>query len=258
MARTGEVDSFARDALPSREQWPDLLVEQAGLSYPEQLNCVSELLDSWLARGMGDRPCVYSLTERWSYAELAARVNRIANVLIRQLGVIPGNRVLLRAPNTPLALASTLAVMKAGGIAVPTMPLLRARELAFMIGKGRIALALCDHRLLDELRRAQEQAPELRRIVPMGGHRSDDLVAAMASEPAAFEAWPTLADDTCLIAFTSGTTGVPKGTMHFHRDMLAVCDTYGRHVLRERRGHLHRLRADRVRLWDRRGGAVSL
>ena len=225
MAQSME-DTFARDNLPPGDQWPDLMLD--GLDYPEHLNCVTELLDGWLARGLGDRPCMGSPGETWSYSEVAERVNRIAHVLTRRMGMVPGNRVLLRAPNTPLMVAAVLAVIKAGGIAVPTMPLLRAGELAFMIEKARIGLALCDHRLLDELHRAQ--FPDLR-IVPIG---DDGLTGMMAAEAPVFEPAATRADDVCLIAFTSGTTGVPKGTMHFHRDLLAVCDTYGRHVLRAR------------------------
>ncbi|MEO8716397.1 MAG: benzoate-CoA ligase family protein [Acetobacteraceae bacterium] len=220
------MDSFARDNLPPRTQWPDFRLVEAGLAYPERLNCVAELLDPWLGRGHGDRPAMGSPDETWSYAELAARVNRIANVLTRQLGMAPGNRVLLRAANTPMLVAATLAVIKAGGIAVPTMPLLRARELRFVVEKARIGLALCDHRLMEEASRAG-----LDRIVPIGGD-TDSLESLMAGESDDFTASDTRADDVCLIAFTSGTTGVPKGTMHFHRDMLAVCDTYGRDVLR--------------------------
>jgi 2-aminobenzoate-CoA ligase len=224
------IDNFARENLPPIGQWPDLLIEALG--YPERLNATVELLDGWVLQGQGDRPCVGTADFAWSYAELAERVNRIANVLTRQFGLQPGGRVLLRAPNTPLLVAAYLAVIKAGGIAVPTMPLLRARELRFMLDKARVSLALCDHRLLEELERAE--APELRSIVATGGDGDSDLLALMRSEPAEFEAFPTRADDVCLIAFTSGTTGVPKGTMHFHRDLLAVCDTYGRHVLRAR------------------------
>ncbi|HSZ93212.1 MAG TPA: benzoate-CoA ligase family protein, partial [Acetobacteraceae bacterium] len=171
--------------------------------------------------------------EAWTYADLHARVNRIANVLTRQLGVIPGNRVLLRAPNTPMMVAGYLAVIKAGGIAVATMPLLRAGELKTIIDKARIALALCDHRLLADLQTAQHSCANLH-IIAMGSKEPDDLLAMMADEADSFSARPTRADDVCLIAFTSGTTGEPKGTMHFHRDMLATCDTYGAQVLRAR------------------------
>ncbi len=223
---TAELDTFAQDNLPPRAQWPDLLVTEAGLHYPDRLNCVTELLDIWNTRGLGARPAMGTPDETWSYAGLTERVNRIANVLTRRLGLTPGNRVLLRAPNTPMLVATMLAVIKAGGIAVPTMPLLRTRELRFVIDKARVRLALCDHRLLDELARAG-----MERIIPIGG-TGESLETLMAGEPDEFEASPTRAEDVCLIAFTSGTTGVPKGTMHFHRDLLAVCDTYGRHVLR--------------------------
>ena len=221
-------DSFARDNLPPREQWPDLLLES--LNYPERMNCVTAFLDDHVATGRGGRPCVKSPTETWSYRELQTRVNRIANVLTRQLGMVPGNRVLLRAPNTLMMVAAYLAVIKAGGIAVATMPLLRARELGAIIDKARIRLALCDHRLLEDLSAAQREL----RIAAMGGTGPDDLLALMAHETDGFEACETRADDVCLIAFTSGTTGEPKGTMHFHRDMLATCDTYGAQVLRPR------------------------
>ena len=224
-------DNFARDNLPPHEQWPDLLLE--GLHYPDQLNCVAALLDHQILAGNGARPCLHSTAETWTHADLHARVNRIANVLTRQLGMIPGNRVLLRAPNTPMMVAAYLAVIKAGAIAVATMPLLRAGELQTIIDKARLTLALCDHRLLTDLRTVQRTQTGLR-IIPMDGAGADDLLAMMADESDSFSACPTRADDVCLIAFTSGTTGEPKGTMHFHRDMLATCDTYGAQVLRAR------------------------
>ena len=224
-------DNFARDNLPPHEQWPDLLLQ--GLHYPDQLNCVAALLDQQVLAGNGARPCLRSPVESWTYADLHARVNRIANVLTRQLGMIPGNRVLLRAPNTPMMVAAYLAVIKAGGIAVATMPLLRAGELQTIIHKARLTLALCDHRLLADLQTVQHSCAGLR-IVAMGGKEPNDLLAMMAGEADDFSACPTRADDVCLIAFTSGTTGEPKGTMHFHRDMLATCDTYGAQVLRAR------------------------
>jgi 2-aminobenzoate-CoA ligase len=231
MPDSSPFDSFARDNLPPREQWPDLLFE--GLHYPERLNCVTALLDDRVAVGEGSRPCLASPTETWSYAELLARVNRMANVLSRKLGMIRGNRVLLRAPNTKLMVAAYLAVIKAGGVAVATMPLLRAGELGTIIDKARIDLAICDHRLLADLETAGRTRNGLR-IVAMGGASRDDLLALMARETDDFATCATRADDVCLIAFTSGTTGEPKGTMHFHRDMLATCDTYGAHVLRAR------------------------
>jgi 2-aminobenzoate-CoA ligase len=231
MAGAACFDSFARDNLPPRDQWPDLLLN--GLSYPDRLNCVTALLDDRVSTGGGTRSCLASLNDRWSYADLLERVNRIANVLTRRYGLIPGNRVLLRAPNTPLMVAAYLAVVKAGGIAVATMPLLRARELRTVIDRSRVSLALCDHRLLDELQ-AAEHSRAGPRIIAMGGAGENDLLAMMARESGTFAACATRADDVCLIAFTSGTTGEPKGTMHFHRDMLATCDTYGAHVLRPR------------------------
>jgi len=231
MADPASFDTFASDNLPPRKQWPDLLLE--GLDYPDQLNCVTVLLDDRVAAGDASRPCLVSLTETWSYADLRDRVNRIANVLTHQLGMIRGNRVLLRAPNTPMMVAAYLAVIKAGGIAVATMPLLRAGELRTIIAKARITLALCDYRLLADLEAAQTAGTGLH-IVAMGGSADDDLLARMAQETDDFDACPTRADDVCLIAFTSGTTGEPKGTMHFHRDMLATCDTYAAQVLRAR------------------------
>jgi 2-aminobenzoate-CoA ligase len=231
MADPASFDTFASDNLPPRKQWPDLLLE--GLDYPDQLNCVTVLLDDRVAASDASRPCLVSLTETWSYADLRDRVSRIANVLTHQLGMIRGNRVLLRAPNTPMMVAAYLAVIKAGGIAVATMPLLRAGELRTIIAKARITLALCDHRLPADLEAAQTAGTGLH-IVAMGGSADDDLLARMAQETDDFDACPTRADDVCLIAFTSGTTGEPKGTMHFHRDMLATCDTYGAQVLRAR------------------------
>jgi len=229
MVGSARFDSFARDNLPPHEQWPDLLLE--GLNYPVSLNCITPLLDDHATAGHGSNPCLRSPTETWTYADLQQRVNRIANVLTRQLGMIPGNRILLRAPNTPMMVAAYLAVIKAGGIAVATMPLLRARELDAIIDKARIALALCDHRLLAGLGAVRTSHDTLR-VIPMGGPADSDLLQLMARESGTFAACNTRADDVCLIAFTSGTTGEPKGTMHFHRDMLATCDTYGAHVLR--------------------------
>lgn len=231
MLRSGHVDTFARDNLPPRHQWPEFIFPRPELQYPERLNCAVELLDSWVEAGEGGRVCLISPTERLTYFELHERVNRIANVLTRRLGLVPGGRVLLRSANNPMMVAAYFAVLKAGGVVVATMPLLRAREIAYPIQKARVALALCDVRLAEEMEKAKTMAPELQRIVYWGGG-DDTLEAMMADEPDEFAACDTSSDDICLIGFTSGTTGVPKGTMHFHRDMLAICDAYSKNVLR--------------------------
>jgi 2-aminobenzoate-CoA ligase len=230
MHPSAHVDTFARDHLPPADQWPELGFVLPDVQYPARLNCVSELLDRWLALGRGDEPCFRSLSTTWSYAETASRVNRIANVLVNELGMVPGNRVLLRAPNTPMLAAVYLAVMKAGGIVVATMPLLRAGELVAAIEKSQASLALCDSRLMDALIEAGDSTPILRRIVAFGSADAElDQLCASASEE--FIACDTASDDVCLLGFTSGTTGGPKATMHFHRDVLAIADSYGKHVL---------------------------
>jgi 2-aminobenzoate-CoA ligase len=233
MTPSAHVDTFARDSLPPREQWPDFLFGLPELNYPDRMNCVTELLDRLIASGGGERPCLISPTESLTYAQLAERVNRIANVLTRELELVPGNRVLLRGPNSPMMVAAYFAVIKAGGVVVATMPLLRAKEIAYPITKAKIHLALCDVRLADEMEKARALASDLERIVYWGNGAPDALEALMARPGyEAFDACDTAGDDVCLIGFTSGTTGEPKGTMHFHRDMLATCDSYARHVLR--------------------------
>jgi 2-aminobenzoate-CoA ligase len=233
MTPSAHLDSFARDNLPPRAQWPDFLFELPELKYPDRMNCAVDLLDRWIATGHGDRPCLISPAESLSYGQLAERVNRIANVLTRDLGLVPGHRVLLRGPNSPMMVAAYFAVIKAGGVVVATMPLLRAKEIAYPITKAKIRLAFCDHRLAEEMEKALPLASDLERVVYWGSGAPDALEALMAKPGYEhFTACDTASDDVCLIAFTSGTTGEPKGTMHFHRDMLATCDSYGRHVLR--------------------------
>jgi 2-aminobenzoate-CoA ligase len=233
MAASAHIDTFARDNLPSRADWPDFQFDLPELKYPDRLNCVSELLDRWITNGHGEEPCLISPSETLTYRDLAECVNRIANVLVRDLGMVPGNRVLLRAPNNPMMVAVYLAVMKAGGVAVATMPLLRAKELCYPIAKAKIALALCEARLSDEMEKARAQSPDLKRVVYWGNSTTDALETLM-DKPGydRFGACDTASEDVCLIGFTSGTTGEPKGTMHLHRDILATCDSYGRHVLR--------------------------
>jgi 2-aminobenzoate-CoA ligase len=230
--RSGHVDTFARDNLPPREQWPEFKFTLPELQYPERLNCVTQWVDRWAEAGQGARPCLLSPTEELTYAQLNERVNRIANVLTRDLGMVPGNRVLLRAANNPMMVAAYFAVIKAGGVVVATMPLLRAKELSYPLAKAKIALALCDARLADEMEKAKQQAADPLRVVYWGTTAPDALETLMMKPGYEhFSACDTASDDVCLIAFTSGTTGEPKGTMHFHRDMLAICDSYARHVL---------------------------
>jgi len=233
MNPSAHVDTFARDNLPPRSEWPEFRFTLPELQYPERLNCVTEFVDKWVSVGEGERIAIVSPYETWTYAELAARINRIANVLTRDLGLVPGNRVLLRVPNSPMAIACYLAIVKAGGVTVATMPLLRAKELSYAVTKARIKLALCDTRLFDEMEKTRPLARELERIVYWGEGQLEDLMARPGYGN--FTACDTASDDVCLIAFTSGTTGQPKGTMHFHRDMLASADSYSKYVLQPNR-----------------------
>jgi 2-aminobenzoate-CoA ligase len=229
---TAHVDTFARDNMPPPEQLPEFLFTRPEFHYPARLNCVVPFLDRWVDEGHGDAPCMFGLTESYTYRELQALVNRICNVLVDDLGLVPGGRVLLRAANNPMMVATYLAIIKAGGVCVATMPLLRAKEVAYPIQKAKIALALCDGKLSEEMEKASIAAPEMKRVVYWGTGKPDALEAMIAKASDQFTAVDTASDDICLIAFTSGTTGDPKGTMHFHRDMLAVCDGFAHNVLR--------------------------
>ena len=225
--KTAHLDGFARDNLPPRAAWPVMNFDLPELKFRERLNAAVELLDAMVAAGLGPRPCIWFGTQCWSYAELLARANRIANVLMRECGLKPGNRVLLRAANNPMMVACWFAVLKAGGIAVATMPLLRARELGYIIAKAKITLSLCDARLLDEIKAAGASD-----VLAFNSDASDSLDAKMQAQSPEFANCDTYADDVALIAFTSGTTGPAKGTMHFHRDIMAICDCFPRYVLK--------------------------
>ncbi|MDQ3697579.1 MAG: AMP-binding protein [Gemmatimonadota bacterium] len=235
---TRQVDTFVRDQLPPTELWPILDFSACPeLRYPVRLNCAGVLLDRRVAAGDANRPAILFAGVAWTYGDLLASANRIANVLVSDLGLVPGNRVLLRGPNNPMLAACWLAVLKAGGVCVTTMPLLRARELAYVIDKAQIGLALIDSRGRAECDQAAESAPVLQRIVCYGdgGEGEETLEALMRARPATFENVDTAADDAAIIAFTSGTTGQAKGTVHFHRDILAVCDLFPRSVVRPSR-----------------------
>jgi 2-aminobenzoate-CoA ligase len=234
-AGTAHVDTFARERLPPAAAMPELLFELPELQLPPRLNCAAWLLDRWVESGAGERVAVLGLGGlRWTYAELQAHANRIAQVLVQDMGLVPGNRVLLRGANSPWLAACWLAVVKAGGIAVGTMPLLRARELVPLVDKAQVTHALCDSRLADELQLARAHCPALAQVRLFGGGSADSLEVTAAGKPAHFAALDTGADDIALMAFTSGTTGVPKSTMHFHRDVVAACQCWPPHVLRAR------------------------
>jgi 2-aminobenzoate-CoA ligase len=226
---SAHVDTFARDHLPPPDQLPELRFDLPELQFPATLNCATELLDRRVTAGEGERLCIQGEGIRWTYAELQRQANRIARVLVEDQGLVPGNRVLLRGANSPMLAACWFGVVKAGGIAVGTMPLLRARELVPVIEKAQITHALCDARLLAELDAAAPQCPTLRH---RHSFHDGTLEAAAAGKADTFDNVETAADDTVLMAFTSGTTGVPKGTMHFHRDVMAACACWPPHVLR--------------------------
>lgn len=236
LSPTGHADTFVRDHLPPPDQWPALTCDPPAGPYPDRLNCAEELLDATIAAHGPDRPCVSGDDESWTYGELRDRVDRVARVLVDR-GLRPGQRVLLRGPNAPWLAACWLAVVKAGGVVVTVLPVLRAGELATVLTAARVDHALCDARFLDDLTDAVAALPAAPDVLAYGGDGPDDLLALAAArpgEPAGFAAVRVAADDACLIAYTSGTTGRPKGCVHFHRDVLAVADTYSAHVLRPR------------------------
>jgi 2-aminobenzoate-CoA ligase len=226
MTESAHLDTFARDHLPPHDQWPEFLYDLPELQYPAIMNCAAELLDATVAKGFGDRPAIVTPQRRVTYAELLAEANRIANVLLSDLGLIPGNRVLLRGFNNDVMAACWLGVVKAGCVVVTTMPMLRAKELVDVITAGEITHAICDKRLGDELDAARASCPSLTTVVLSHDDGPAGLSARMAKHRDTFDNVETASDDVCMIAFTSGTTGRPKGTMHFHRDVLAICDTF--------------------------------
>jgi 2-aminobenzoate-CoA ligase len=229
---SAQVDRFVHDRLPPREQWPQLRYELPELQLPPQFNLVAELLDRAGEKGWGTRPMLRSPGRTLSYVQAREEVDRICRVLVEDLGLVPGNRVLMRGGNSIAMALAWLAVVKAGGIAVATMPLLRARELGDIIDKAQPALALCDAKLLDELELARKERPVLRTVVPFNSTQANALEVRAAQKRPFFTACPTAADDIALLAFTSGTTGKPKAAVHTHRDVLAACEAWPRHVLR--------------------------
>ncbi len=233
---TAHRDRFAVENLPPRELWPgfdyDSLPELR--AYPPRMNCGAVLLDDTAAAGHRDRPVLHLGDTTWSYGELQDLSERIARVLVEDCGLAPGNRVLLRSANTPMLVACWFAVLKAGGICVTTMQLLRARELVHIVEKAQISHALCDLALMEEMEEARDRTGGLLRhlltFTPLGDRPDGaSLDRAAADKPSGFANCDTAANDVALIAFTSGTTGNPKATMHFHRDVIAMSDCFPRY-----------------------------
>ena len=228
---SAHLDTFARDHLPPAGQWPVLEFTTDLLQYPDRLNAAAELIDVPAAT-WPDRPAVRTPDGvTWTYADLRARANQVARVLTEDLGLVPGSRVLLRSPNNPWTVACWLGILKAGGIAVTTFAALRAREIAPIVGKAKPGIALVDHRFTADVEALRQTvAPDLV-LVPFGGESEDDLVARAAAKAGVFSNVDTAADDVALFCPTSGSTGVPKLTAHFHRDILSIDGTFGKHAL---------------------------
>ena len=228
---SAHIDTFARDNLPPADQWPDFLLD--GFDYPEQLNAGVELTDRMVEKGFGDHTALIGNGRRRTYKELSDWTNRLAHALVENYGVRPGNRVLIRSANNPAMVACWLAATKAGAVVVNTMPMLRAGELAQIVDKAEIALALCDTRLMDELVACAKTSRFLSQVVGFDGTANHDaeLDRVALDKDVRFQAVPTGRDDVALLGFTSGTTGVPKATMHFHRDLLIIADGYAKEVL---------------------------
>ena len=235
LSPSAHADTFARDHLPPADQWPAFEFTLPELQYPDRLNAASALIDRAVERFGADRTAILTPDgTRWTYGELQTRANQVAQVLTEDLGLVPGNRVLLRSPNNPWTVAAWLGVLKAGGVVVTTMHALRAAEIAQILERTSPSVALVDHRFAEDLEAAvagRTREGVRTAVVRYGSDDADDLTARAAAKSGRFDAVQTAADDVALLGPTSGSTGVPKVTMHFHRDILANADTFARHIL---------------------------
>jgi 2-aminobenzoate-CoA ligase len=231
LGRSAHLDTFTRDNLPAAPKWPDILL--AGFDYPEELNAGVELTDRMVAHGFGDHVALIGNGRRRTYKELSDWTNRIAHALVEDFGIKPGNRILIRSANNPALVACWLAATKAGAVVVNTMPMLRAGELGKIVDKAEVNLALCDTRLMDELVNCAKTSKHLKQVIGFDGTANHDaeLDRIALSKDVTFNAVKTGRDDVALLGFTSGTTGEPKATMHFHRDLLIIADSYAKEIL---------------------------
>ncbi|GAA4640538.1 AMP-binding protein [Actinoallomurus vinaceus] len=230
---SAHLDTFTRDHLPPARLWPTIEFTTPDLRYPDRLNAATELIDVPIATFGADRPALRTPAgEIWSYGELRTRANQVAQVLTEDLGLVPGQRVMLRSPNNPWTVAAWLGVLKAGGVVVTTMAALRAREIAPIVERTRPSIALVDHRCAEDAYTVRDTTLPSLTVVEYGGAGPGDLIARAAVKSGAFTDVETSAEDVALLGPTSGSTGVPKITMHFHRDILSIDNTFGRHVLK--------------------------
>jgi 2-aminobenzoate-CoA ligase len=228
---SAHVDTFSRDNLPPSDQWPDFLLD--GFDYPDHLNAAVELTDKMVDQGFGDHVALIGNGRRRTYKELSDWTNRLAHALVEDYGVKPGNRVLIRSANNPAMVACWLAATKAGAVVVNTMPMLRAGELSKIVDKAQVSLAVCDTRMMDEIVACAKASPSLEKVIGFDGTANHDaeLDRAGLNKAVSFDAVQTSRDDVALLGFTSGTTGEPKATMHFHRDLMIIADGYAKEVL---------------------------
>lgn len=231
LSPSAHVDTFARDNLPPEDQWPEFLLDD--FDYPDRLNAAVELTDRMVEKGFGDHTALIGNGRRRTYKELADWTNRLAHALTDDLGVKPGNRVLIRSANNPAMVACWLAATKAGAVVINTMPMLRAGELSKIVDKAEVEFALCDTRLMDELVACAKTSDFLKKVISFDGTSNHDaeLDRLALEKPVGYEAVATGSDDVALLGFTSGSTGTPKATMHFHRDLLIIADGYAKEVL---------------------------
>jgi 2-aminobenzoate-CoA ligase len=227
------VDTFVRDHLPPPEAQPEFLFELPELHYPERLNAAVELID----KADPDALAVINERGRWTYGEMSSLSDRIARLLVEQEDLVPGDRVLLRGPNCAMLFASWLGVLKAGGIVVATMPILRSGEVATILERAQVHHAIVDDRCLDDFMAAADATGRIRSLLTYRGDSGTGrLERRLSSVQPDFEPIETRRDDVALIAFTSGTTGRPKGCVHYHRDILAPADSFARYVLKPEPG----------------------